>query len=80
VKKSLAFSPKAGTHFWSNGYAWGTCAITKKDENYDAVLNVHFGELRLSRFSLTGFGDHPFEPVQRITPGNPVEFRVVRTG
>ncbi len=52
VKKSMSFTSKPGTYFWSNGYSWGTCQIKDKE----AVLTVLFGELELDSFSLEGIG------------------------
>jgi non-lysosomal glucosylceramidase len=52
VKKSMAFTSKPGTYFWSNGYAWGTCKV----ENMKATLAVLSGQVILSEFTLTGIG------------------------
>lgn len=45
VDKTMRFAAKAGTHFWSTGYAWGTCAIAKNGKRYVAKLKVLSGEL-----------------------------------
>ncbi len=52
VEKSMSFTAKPGTYFWSNGYSWGTCEV----KNKEAVLKVLFGELELKSFSLEGIG------------------------
>lgn len=52
VEKSMSFTSKPGTYFWSNGYAWGTCKV----EVNKATLNVLFGQVELSQFNLTGSG------------------------
>ena len=52
VEKSMRFTAKPGTYFWSNGYSWGTCKVKDKE----AVLTVLFGELELDSFSLEGVG------------------------
>ncbi len=52
VTKSMSFTSKPGTYFWSNGYAWGTCTIA----NRQATLVVMSGEVALSRFTLMGLG------------------------
>ncbi|SEN45496.1 Uncharacterized protein, contains GBA2_N and DUF608 domains [bacterium A37T11] len=52
VKKTMTFTSKPGTYFWSNGYAWGNCKIDGKK----ATLQVLFGSLQLSKFEITGIG------------------------
>lgn len=52
VDKSMSFTSKPGTYFWSNGYSWGTCEV----KNMEAVLTVLSGTLELSVFSLKGKG------------------------
>jgi len=44
VEKSMKFTSKPGTYFWSNGYAWGTCKVDGKKAN----LIVMSGKLELS--------------------------------
>jgi len=52
VEKSIQFTSKPGTYFWSNGYSWGTCEV-----KYNAaLLTVLSGELELNSFSLNGTG------------------------
>lgn len=48
VEKSMQFTARAGTHFWSNGDAWGTCKV----QEGRAVLTVLHGRLALERFRL----------------------------
>lgn len=52
VEKSMSFTSKPGTYFWSNGYAWGTCSI----EGRTAILKVLHGNLELADFGLEGLG------------------------
>jgi len=52
VEKSMSFTSKPGTYFWSNGYSWGTCEV----KNKAAVLTVLSGELALNSFTLNGVG------------------------
>jgi uncharacterized protein (DUF608 family) len=76
VDRSMTFAPKAGDHFWSNGYAWGRCAIDLQDREARIRLVVQEGDLTLSRFRLSGLGEHAFEPDRRIPAGDAMEFRV----
>lgn len=52
VEKSMAFTSKPGTYFWSNGYSYGTCEV----KNEEAVLTVLYGTLELKSFTLEGVG------------------------
>jgi non-lysosomal glucosylceramidase len=56
VEKSMGFAAKEGTHFWSNGSSWGTCAIEAKGKHYAVGLEVLHGRLELKSFRL---GDQP---------------------
>jgi uncharacterized protein (DUF608 family) len=45
VDKVMVFTAKVGTHFWSTGYAWGTCKVTRKGKKFSAKLKVLGGKL-----------------------------------
>ena len=57
VDKSMSFTSKPGTYFWSNGYSWGTCEV----KNKEAVLKVLCGQVKLDEFSLDGTGTKKLE-------------------
>jgi len=48
VEHSMTITSRPGTYFWSNGYAWGTCTVTKES----ATIKVLKGNLMLEKFSL----------------------------
>ncbi len=50
VDKTMRFTSKPGTYFWSNGYSWGTCELTADA----ATIKVLYGQLELKRFALEG--------------------------
>ena len=52
VTRSITFTSKPGTYFWSNGYSWGTCLVTGRK----ATLNVLNGQIKISEFNLSGTG------------------------
>jgi uncharacterized protein (DUF608 family) len=52
VDKSIKFTSKSGTYFWSNGYSYGICEV----KNKEAVLTVISGEVKLNSFSLENIG------------------------
>lgn len=49
VDRSMRFTDRPGSYFWSNGSAWGTCRV---DGNGSAELKVISGDITLDRFSL----------------------------
>jgi hypothetical protein len=50
VAGAMAFAAKEGTHFWSNGGAWGTCRVSEGGRKAD--LSVLHGGLTLRSFRL----------------------------
>ena len=54
VSKTMRFAARDGKHFWSNGYAWGTCEQKSGKAGISVKLSVLGGDLSLSRFVLTG--------------------------
>ncbi|WP_028668009.1 GH116 family glycosyl-hydrolase [Runella zeae] len=52
VKKSMAFTPKVGSYFWSNGYAYGEVQFTKAGNGWQTKLTVLNGSLPLENLSL----------------------------
>ncbi len=52
VTRSITFTSKPGTYFWSNGYAWGTCKVAGRE----ATVEVLSGQLELSEFVLADLG------------------------
>jgi uncharacterized protein (DUF608 family) len=49
IDKSMEFTAKPGTYFWSNGYSWGSCKV----ENNVVQLQVLKGSLSLNKFRLS---------------------------
>lgn len=43
--KTMTFAAKPGTHFWSTGYAWGTCTIKKQGKRLSPKLKLLSGKL-----------------------------------
>ena len=62
VEQSMTFADKPGRHFWSNGYAWGTCEIQVDGETRNVKLSVLHGSLKLKRFMLSEYGQVDFGP------------------
>ena len=80
VEKSMTFAAKDGTFFWSNGYAWGSCSVKQSARGREIELSVLQGELGLSRFTLSGFGQERFDDIRQIKAGEKATFTVSRDG
>ena len=78
VEKSMTFAAKDGTFFWSNGYAWGSCSVKRSNKSRLVELAVLQGELDLSSFTLSGFGQVHFEDILQIKAGEKAIFTVSR--
>ncbi len=57
VSGTMTFDPIEGRHFWSNGYAFGTCEIRETEQRYEVKLEVLEGRLKLEKFVLSGVGE-----------------------
>ena len=76
VEQSMSFAPVQGLHFWSNGYAWGTCKISIGKHNAKVRLNVLHGSLPLKRFILNGWGEAKLDTTQRVKAGETINLKV----
>ena len=76
VEKSVTFASKAGRHYWSNGYAWGTCEIASHERSMSLKFSVLHGSLTLQRFVLSGYGQVDFDPARAIREGETLRLRV----
>ena len=66
VERRMTLAAQEGTFFWSNGYAWGTCAQKKTKQGMRVKLSVLHGEVTLSEFVLQGFGEYDFGRPRRV--------------
>ncbi|MCY3865078.1 MAG: GH116 family glycosyl-hydrolase [Chloroflexi bacterium] len=57
-------------HFWSTGYAWGSCALKPNGSGCDVDFAVLGGEVSFSELTLTGLGAARFDPPQLLTKGD----------
>jgi len=78
VDKTMTFAPNAGTYFWSNGYAWGTCVLKKAQRGMSVELSVLQGQLTLSQFSLRDFGVIRLAKPLTIPADSQAQFTVAR--
>jgi uncharacterized protein (DUF608 family) len=77
VDKTMAFTANDGMYFWSNGYAWGNCSISKSSSGSNVALSVVHGRLRLSQFSLQDSGTIAFKETLTIPTGSQAQFEVL---
>ena len=73
VDKTLAFAAPAQAckHFWSNGYAWGTCNLSPNAAGGCAVeFTVLSGEIAIAELQLTGLGAERFVQAQVLRKGD----------
>ncbi len=69
VEQSMQFAAVEGRHFWSNGYAWGTCEIAAVADGYRVKLSVTEGSVCLQRFSLGDAGEKKLRKPRTIEAG-----------
>jgi non-lysosomal glucosylceramidase len=65
----LTFADRAGTWFWSTGYAWGTCRIARAGSKRTVEIDVLHGELKVSRLTLSGYGEVSLRGGKMIAAG-----------
>lgn len=72
----MTFASHDGEFFWSNGHAWGRCALRPQGSTYEARLEVLHGELNLRRFILQNFGETTSPTPLRLQAGESRSFEV----
>jgi len=78
VDQSMQFTDAPGEYFWSNGQAWGICAINKEDDAYQVDLQVLYGSVELTEFRLEAHETMVFENPRLINEGENLEFEYTR--
>ena len=75
VDKSLRFAaPDAEQrHFWSTGYAWGTCVLQPSKGACQVDFRVLGGELALDSLTLSGLGQLQFDSTRRLCKGDALQ-------
>jgi hypothetical protein len=76
VEKSMSFTANEGTHFWSNGSAWGTCRITREEDKHKVDLEVLHGRLELKTFRLVERTAKIFKPFLCLEAGQKKEMLI----
>ncbi len=76
VERSIAFNPRAGRYFWSNGYQYGIVEVKDNAESKTVKLSSLNGDLSLTSLALNGHGQIEFEGLKVFELGQEVEFEV----
>jgi len=76
VDKSMSFAARDGLHFWSNGYAWGTCRQIGVAGGVQVELQVLHGSLELERLEASGVGGLALEAPRTIDAGESVSWYI----
>ena len=76
VKKSMTFAARPGSHFWSNGAAWGVCRQSSPNGSTAVELEVLSGSVELASFGLTGVGEVTFDSPKVIGAGETFKLSV----
>ena len=63
-------------HFWSSGYAWGSCSLSPNGTSCDVEFIVLGGEVRFAELALTGLGAKSFDDTQTLTKGDTLTCQV----
>lgn len=76
VTHSMTFAARAGSHFWSNGTAWGTCEQIPEDTATTVRLRVLSGSVALREFTITAVGTVQFDQQEVVTPDETLVMQV----
>jgi len=72
VEKSMRLGGGDGSHFWSNGFAWGVCSV----KGAKVKLELKGGSLALGSFELAGLGRKSWTSVQELAAPAVLDFTV----
>ena len=70
VTKTMTLTARPGRYFWSTGFAWGVCVVSRAGEGLQAELSVLHGDLALSVLRLGDSSDAVFDPMLAMSAGD----------
>lgn len=76
VTRTMTFGQREGLHFWSNGYAWGTCRIRLGKIGISVHLKVLFGKVKLRHVEVTGIGTKTLPRERTLAKGGRLQVSV----
>ena len=77
VTKEITFGDITGKYFWSDGYAYGTVAISREEGTRLLTLKVINGEIDISKVTIEGFGSVSFKSTRSIKSGVKESFEIM---
>ena len=80
VDQTMRFAAptEACRHFWSTGYAWGSCAFSPNGAGCDVDFQVLHGNVQLGQLTLTGLGALKFDQPQALSKGDALRCTVTK--
>jgi len=78
VSYTMALKQCKGTHFWSNGYAWGTFRQLETREGVCVTLSVLHGSLTVAHIQVAGVGTFHLTAPKTIPAGGHLALHVDR--
>jgi hypothetical protein len=76
VTREMGFGLTAGRHFWSSGYAWGSCTVAgDARKGWTITLSVAEGEVRLASVRV-GDSQAAVSPTRSLTAGESITVAV----
>lgn len=76
VDKKLAFTAKAGTYFWSNGWAWGSCTIKDVNGKKQISFTVLKGKIPFKTFQVGDEKPKKFKSNHIVKEGQTIDFTI----
>ncbi|HPG45664.1 MAG TPA: GH116 family glycosyl-hydrolase [bacterium] len=76
IDKSIRWAQFDGTHFWSNGSAYGTVRQSGDSRVRTLEIVAFGGEVSLLSLGITGFGRQTWESSRSVTPGTTLVAKV----
>ncbi|MBN1876406.1 MAG: hypothetical protein JXA33_19435 [Anaerolineae bacterium] len=76
ITQTMTFKAQAGTFFWANGYAWGTCRQIVTGDDVGVTLRVLHGEVLLRKFVLTCVGEVVLEMPVMLQTGEHIQWNI----
>lgn len=76
VAGEITFASNAGDYFWSTGYAFGTCKVSRAGGAFTVRLSVREGSVRFRTVTLQGAGSAAFPETRTLRGGDSAEISI----
>jgi len=78
VSGTFELAPRAGSHFWSTGFAWGSLQLEVAPGEARGKIRVHGGNLSLSSLVLTSFGKQELPAPRQLAAGEELSLVILK--